>query len=1257
MNETLQALKNKYAINLIDWYSFKNNSNHNESDTEVLVLGDCDENFLVPLSKRLKKIDVVVSSKDMLNALGYIVFKDNVKIKDKTIQDLTIKKITKKYDYVIIPALTQDIIDFFGVNKLNELIDKIIDTYTDKGKCILALDNSLSLDVIEGAKIDMEYKSYSYEDIISTKMALSEKYSKSSFKLFFPMPEYKFPIRIYSERYLPTLDDEDQRTRNLVNLGKYKEYATSYIVIFESQIAEHNLDEYSTIYVKYNIDRKSQYAIRTSIVENDKNERKVIKRALTEEANEHILKIEERANIINNPNVEILKPMKMVKPKDATDGLAYVEFEYIDGNLLSYIIIDKIKSGANVVELLNEWMDKLIGKSEGMIENFNLDCTFSNAISKDDKIYVIDTEWADTNKTEVNFLRYRILKYFYKSYSQYLNFNSFREFIKEFKFSKRDADRYEEAENQFQQLVNIDTNDLLIDKYYENKPDISKFYTMKFEYERLKSKFDEFSGDDDIYNALLGQNNAIRLDHVHIVNLETIIEDMKKEHKKMEGLVDYYHKREAIIFKVFGKLKKLSEKILPRETIRRKIVKYIYNTIRHPLNMLKMFFTKDGRRRIFNDFMIGDAYFEQGSDTIPYTDKPLVSIIIPCYNQVKYTFKCLYSIIKNTDPNVTPYEVIIADDVSTDATKNIKKYIKNIIVSRNETNLGFLKNCNKAASIARGDYIYFLNNDTEVKENYLSSLVNLIESDFSIGMVGSKLVYPNGVLQEAGGIIWSDGSGANFGRNDDPTKPQYNYVKEVDYISGCSIMIRKSLWDDIGGFDERYTPAYCEDSDLAFEVRKRGMKVMYQPLSEVVHYEGMSNGTDTSDNTSIKSYQVVNNQKLKDKWQDQLLFQFPFKDGVNTFKARERCIDKKTILFVDHYVPTWDKDAGSRTVFAYIRLFLQKGYIVKFLGDNFSLNSPYGEVLQQMGVEVLYGNDLQTNIFNYLYDNRRNFDFIFLNRPHIAINYIDFIRKNMTAKIMYYGHDLHYVRLKREYEIDKDQNILFQSKYFKSIEYSIMKKADISYFPSEVEVEEVKNTVDSIRVKALKAYIYDNVALDKKDWSNTVDLLFVGGFLHLPNVDAIRWFDEAIYPRIKARGLNVRLNIVGSNPPDYIKELANKEQYKLYGYVSDEELDRLYKTCRMVIAPIRYGAGIKGKIIEAMQKGCAIVTTPCGAEGIQNAKDFMFVEENAQEFAHAIVKNYENFEELHKLSYYARKEINKNFSADAAWDVIKEDFK
>src|SRR5699024_4776423 len=160
--------------------------------------------------------------------------------------------------------------------------------------------------------------------------------------------------------------------------------------------------------------------------------------------------------------------------------------------------------------------------------------------------------------------------------------------------------------------------------------------------------------------------------------------------------------------------------------------------------------------------------------------------------------------------------------------------------------------------------ILFLNNDTQVTEGWLSSLVKLIESDSTIGMVGSKLVYPDGRLQEAGGIIWSDGSGWNYGRMDDPDKPEYNYVKDVDYISGASIMIRRELWEQIGGFDVRYTPAYCEDADLAFEVRKAGYRVVYQPLSKVIHFEGVSNGTDVN-GTGLKRYQVENFKKLKEK--------------------------------------------------------------------------------------------------------------------------------------------------------------------------------------------------------------------------------------------------------------------------------------------------------------------------------------------------------------------------------------------------------
>lgn len=1259
MNADLKILKTKYAINLFEWYRFENKETKKESDSSILVLGDCDENLIVPLSKRVKQVDVILSAKEYVEPFSYVALDNNVKIYDKLINEFEFDKFDKKYDFILIPSLTKDIYDISN-KSLSEFLIYWTDRFTNHGQVLLAFDNSISMENIEGSKMDLDFTHFSYEDINQTKSDLYEKYNNFIMKLYFPMPEYKFPIRIYSERYLPNLDDEDQRTRNLVTLGKFKEFCPSYFMVFISDSKDVLLDK-SVIYAKYNIDRKKQFAIRTSIeeVKKDKSEteRIVIKKALYPEANEHVLSLNERANSLHIKNIEVLKPSKIVNNEDTIDNKAYVEYPFIDGETLSTYIVEKIKKGVSPIDLLDYWMNKVIGKESGIIENYNLDCTFSNVIVKDKQIFIIDGEWIDSSSTEVNFLKYRIMKYFYGEYKQYLPFESLKDLLSNFNITRQDIERYENAENEFQRLIHTNINELEMNKYSDNKLDVSKYYYMVSEYERVKGQLNKIIGEESVLDTLSRrQNDIIRLDQVHIGNLEAKIADLNNYAVRLTDEIHLFAKREALIYKVARKIKSIVMKILPEESKKRKIAKYIYRTIRHPFKMLKTFLTKSGRNRIIGDFTIGDVYFECGRVKLPKCDNPKVSIVIPCYNQIKYTYKCLYSIMNNTDANEIPYEVILADDVSTDTTKNIKKYVENIVVSRNEENLGFLKNCNKAASLAKGQYIYFLNNDTEVRPNYLKSLVDLIESDFTIGMVGSKLVFANGQLQEAGGIIWSDGTGANYGRGDATWKPEYNYVKEVDYISGAAIMIRKSLWDDIGGFDERYTPAYCEDSDLAFEVRKRGMKVVYNPKSEIIHYEGISNGTDVDDKNSIKAYQVENNKKLKEKWEDVLINHFPKTDNPNFFKARERNFDKKTILIIDHYVPTWDKDAGSKTTFYYIKMFLKKGFVVKFLGDNYVLNSPYGDILQSMGVEVLFGNDYRAEILNYLKNNKKNIDFVYLNRPYIAIKYIDYIRENMNSKIIYYGHDLHYMRMQREFEYEKDYNILEEAKYYKNLEYSLIYKSDMSYYPSKVEVDEIHKVDENLKVKDIVAYIYDKVDLDRRDWENTNDLLFVGGFAHKPNVDAIKWFDEAIYPRIKARNPNIRLKLVGSNPTDEIIEIAKKSGYELLGYVSDEELNNLYKTSRIVIAPLRYGAGIKGKIIEAMSKGSAIVTTECGAEGIKDADKFLKIADSAQEFAHAIVKLFDDFDELHKLSYYARKEINQNWTMDSAWEIIESDF-
>lgn len=257
------------------------------------------------------------------------------------------------------------------------------------------------------------------------------------------------------------------------------------------------------------------------------------------------------------------------------------------------------------------------------------------------------------------------------------------------------------------------------------------------------------------------------------------------------------------------------------------------------------------------------------------------------------------SFIKNSGE--ISYEILIGNDCSTDLTTRIAEIIPGVKCVTNEKNLRFVLNCKNAAKYAKGTYLLFLNNDTQVQPNWLEPLVSLIESADDIGMVGSKLVYPDGTLQEAGGILWRDGSAWNYGNRQDSALPEFNYVKEADYISGASIMLPRALWEEIGGFDERFVPAYCEDSDLAFTIRKMGYRVMFQPQSVVVHFEGVSNGTDTS--SGQKKYQVVNSQKFYEKWKDVLEAEH-FENGQNVFQARDRSRGKKTVLVVDHYIPT-----------------------------------------------------------------------------------------------------------------------------------------------------------------------------------------------------------------------------------------------------------------------------------------------------------------------------------------------------------------
>ncbi|MEI7981423.1 MAG: glycosyltransferase, partial [Bacteroidota bacterium] len=348
-------------------------------------------------------------------------------------------------------------------------------------------------------------------------------------------------------------------------------------------------------------------------------------------------------------------------------------------------------------------------------------------------------------------------------------------------------------------------------------------------------------------------------------------------------------------------------------------------------------------------------------------EAPMVSIIIPVYNQWEFTFACLGSILKNSDG--IAYEILLADDNSTDDTQYVKQFVKNIHVLRNEKNIGFLFNCNNAVTLAKGKYIVLLNNDTLVQPDWLRWLVKTMEEHPDVGMAGAKLVFSTGELQEAGGIIFKDGSAANYGRFDWPGLPQYNYLKDVDYCSGACICVRKELWVKAGGFDPIFSPGYYEDTDLAMQIRRMGYRTVFQPKSVLIHFDGISHGTDLTD--GIKSRQPQNQRLFLEKWKKEL-DRNHYSRRENTFRARDKSKHKHIVLLVDYSVPTSSSHIDTQTYYRIVANLLKKGLKVIILPENFLKTEPEVDDFEQKGIEVLYGRWYKENWGLWITENALN---------------------------------------------------------------------------------------------------------------------------------------------------------------------------------------------------------------------------------------------------------------------------------------------
>ena len=600
--------------------------------------------------------------------------------------------------------------------------------------------------------------------------------------------------------------------------------------------------------------------------------------------------------------------------------------------------------------------------------------------------------------------------------------------------------------------------------------------------------------------------------------------------------------------------------------------------------------------------------------SIPQCDQPKVSLIIPIYGKIDYTLGCLASIAQSVPE--TTFEIIVVDDCSPDNSVNVLKKVEGIRLITNKENLGFIRSCNIGANAASGEYLHFLNNDTEVLPGWLDELCRTYDEFPGAGFVGSKLVYPNGTLQEAGGIIWRDGSAWNFGRNQNPRLPQFNYAREVDYCSGASIMVPTSLFKELGGFDEYYLPAYCEDSDLALKIRDKGYGVIYQPLSQVIHFEGITSGTDL--NQGVKVHQVENSKKLAQRWKNLLLTHQ--ENGVDVDSAKDRML-RRRVLLIERCTPTPNQDAGSVSVFNIILLLRDMGYQITFIPeDDFLFMPHYSTNLQRLGIEVLYEpfcRSVEQHV--QLYGHR--YDLIFLFRPKVVEKHIRTIRRYCPeAKVLFYTHDIHHIRMKREAILFDDPDKRRAANQMKKMEFQAIKSVDSTIVVSTSEYDQLKPDLPNKKMHILPLIL--TIPGADNQFSQRAGIVFVGGYRHTPNVDAVKYFVSDVMPELRKRLSGVTFYVVGSYAPDEICELASQD-VEIVGFVDD--LTSFLNKMRVAVAPLRYGAGIKGKIGTTMAAGLPTVATTIAAEGMSLTHDEnILISDGVTEFCDEITRLYQN---------------------------------
>lgn len=574
----------------------------------------------------------------------------------------------------------------------------------------------------------------------------------------------------------------------------------------------------------------------------------------------------------------------------------------------------------------------------------------------------------------------------------------------------------------------------------------------------------------------------------------------------------------------------------------------------------------------------------------------LCSIVIAAYKNGEMLRDCLESIVDCLGPiDEGDYEVVcVVNGAQFQWTNSLVGPLRGVRLIESAVNLGFSGGYNLAARHSRGKYIVLLNDDTIVQPNWLRPLVEAAQLP-GVGVVGSCNLSTDGTIEEAGSVVFSDGQTWGVGRGLPGDAMEWDFVRDVDYCSASSILVTREAWEAVGGLDEVFHPAYHEDVDLCMRIREAGYRIVYEPRSKVMHH--VSQSTDLSFRKLLfKRNREIPVRRFVNKFRENVS---PPYRGDDVQRHVERAAQRarrmrRQVLLVDDLLPSSGIGAGFSRPLQMLHDLADAHEAVTIAPTYMAERTT--DVLRDLGVRVV-----EESIESFLRRSEIIFDTVIISRP-TNLPYLDLIRETHPEATVIMDHEaLYHRRMFRQAAMataaEEVERLTTRAKDMLDQETRAVAAVDLNVCISEEEADFVRGVPGAAPVLVLEPRAPQTIPT-----ANTLvgrrDMLFVAGWMagsESPNVDALVWFVERVLPRVRAAIPWAKVLVTGASPPPEVRALAS-DGVRICGFVDD--LATAYTATRVVIAPIRVGAGVKLKTVEALEYGVPTVATVVGAEGI-----------------------------------------------------------